>query len=279
MDNNNQEENQIYEIYEVDEKKKFKKIIIVFILALFVLVGSLFTYNRNFVHNNKYAFKFNDVKVERIVVDKLKENFESDEEIAYFIMDTLTYAKMAEERGIEVTEEEIEKVNEEFAAYQKEIALSKKLLEVANEKTKNLTEDQLKGFYEETKDSYVKKGTVKFLGLNSKEIIDPTTVLTEEEIKEYPVNEKTIEELLTGGLLPTDLELNKFVLVDIANEEQEESGMYKYIYIFEKDVTEYASYEESKEYLKIQYDRLYGASSVLEAAYAVQQNTTVEYFN
>lgn len=279
MNNENEkiEEEKVLEIYETENNKRYKKSILFFIISIIILVISGTTYNNHFIQNNKYAFKFNDVKVERSIVEKLKDNFTSEEEIAYFIMDTLTYSKIAEERGITVSEEEIKKVNEEFPVYQKEIALSNKLIDEVSNKTENLTEDELKEFYEETKDTYVKKGTVKFLGITSKDIINPDLQLTEDEVAKYPKNEEKIEQLLENGLVPNDLQLNKFILVDISDENEEET--YRYIYIYEKNVTEYYNFEDSKEYLKTQYDRLYGASSLLEAAYAVQQNTTIEYFN
>lgn len=279
MNNENEkiEEEKVLEIYETENNKRYKKSILFFIISIIILVFSATTYNNHFIQNNKYAFKFNDVKIERSIVEKLKDNFTSEEEIAYFIMDTLTYSKIAEERGITVSEEEIKKVNEEFPVYQKEIALSNKLIDEVSKKTENLTEKELKEFYEETKDTYVKKGTVKFLGITSKDLIDPDLQLTEEEVAKYPKNEEKIEQLLENGLVPNDLQLNKFILVDISDENEEET--YRYIYIYEKNVTEYYNFEDSKEYLKTQYDRLYGASSLLEAASAVQQNTTIEYFN
>lgn len=272
------EEDVIVDIYAAKEDKKFKKTIFGTIIAFILLIVMVTFYNSNFIHNKKYAFKFNNIKVERTIVDKLKDNFDSEEEIAYFIMDTLTYAEIAEEQGITVTDEEIEEVSKEFSVYQKEIALSNKLLNTANEKTTNLTEEELEKFYEETKDSYVKTGTMKFLGLNSESLVDPYLKLTEEEIKEYPENEDTIEHFLESGLLPTDLELDKFILVDIGTDDNGKDS-YRYIYIYEKDVTEYYTFEESKDYLKEQYDRMYGASSILEAGYARQQSSTVEYYN
>ena len=113
-----------------------------------VFIGMHF-YNTQYVSNSKYAFKFNDTKIERSITEQLKDNFSSEEEMAYFIVDTLHFSKIAEEEGITVTEEEINEVGKEFSVYQKEIALSDKLIKTYQEKTNNLTDEDLKKLYEE----------------------------------------------------------------------------------------------------------------------------------
>lgn len=275
-ENKKKEEEKVIEVYELNQDKKYKKSIFICIISIVLIFIGILTYKNSFIHNNKYSFKFNDTKIERKITEQLKDKFSSDEEIAYFIMDTLTYSKIAEEQGITVTQEEIDEVGKEFKVYQKEIALSNKLLENARKKTENVTEEDLKKLYNETKEMYVKKGTIKFLGLNSESIIDSELTLSNEKIKEYPENESTIEDMLNKGLYPTDLVLNKFILVDIS--EEEDKQIYRYLYIYEKEITEYYTFEESKDYLLSEYDKKYGAASILEQGYAVQQNNTVEFY-
>lgn len=273
-----EEEKKILEVFEVKKDKSFKRTIILGVFVLIAVFIGMHFYNTQYVSNSKYAFKFNDTKIERSITEQLKDNFSSEEEMAYFIVDTLHFSKIAEEEGITVTEEEINEVGKEFSVYQKEIALSDKLIKTYQEKTNNLTDEDLKKLYEENKELYVKKGKLKFLALNSSSVIPADEKLTPEEIEQYPSNEDTIESLLAKGLYPNELLKDKFILVDFTQDENN-NPVYRYFYIYDKEVTEYSTFEESKEYIIDEYDKTHGYQYLMSKKQALEETTTIEYYN
>lgn len=273
MNTEKTEEEKIREVYEIDTNYKFKKSIISILLLLVTLTVALRIYSINYISSNKYAFKINNTKIERSVVDQLKPKYSNEEDIAFFVLETMLYANEAEKQGLSVSQEEINKIDS--PVLQKELALKNKLILKTKEKTKNVSEKDLKEIYSKNKDLYVKSGNVTYVGVKSS-----TPLPYNYKFKLTDNRQRvtcSIEEMLSKGFAIEDLSVGKIIPIETKRIGSEYE--YRYITVISRDNIEYRPYEECIPELKSKYDEECGFIHLTKFIKSLEESSTIQYYN
>lgn len=254
-------------VSSINNKRSWIKSIVTLIIAISICLGITAVYKNNVVGNGKYAYKIGDIKITKEEYNYFFDELGGEDDVLFFIADTFILSDLAKKHDISVNKEEIDAV--EYDYFKEELALAEKLQKLAYEKTNNVSEEELKQFYEDNKSLFVKEGTITFAAIQTDSLLPYDHVIKTDDLN---LNEEKISELLENGFDARDLVVNTHVLVS-ANEDYTDC---KYFYFTKKDETEYSSYEEVKETLQDEYDLSYGISALQLYVSKMEETITVE---
>lgn len=222
----------------------------IFSLVLsFVTLAAVYLYfSLTYISPVNTALRVNDIKVDNQTYDQVKAYLSKgsqgdggiDNIVSMYLVDTIILSEKAKELGLKVDEKEIEPFAEHYGKMAERVALRTKLEEFLKEEAKNITEEEMRDFYEKMKDDYyvVADSEFQFYAVQSDMPIPDNYKL---DTARLTLQTATLEELRAYGIhLPKK---------GVHQIESPENDIYQYIIIVDGEVV-YLPYEQVKESIR-----------------------------
>lgn len=151
--------------------------IISLLFSLLTVIGMYFYFTLNYVSPINTALRVGDIRIDNQTFDQVKAyivetNQNSEEEVddnfvSIYLADTAILSEKAKELGLSVTEEDYQDLADGYGKMAERVALRIKLEEFLKEEAE-ISEEEMKAFYEELKDDYyVVDSTFDFYAIQS----------------------------------------------------------------------------------------------------------------
>lgn len=222
----------------------------IFSLVLsFVTLAAVYLYfSLTYISPVNTALRVNDIKVDNQTYDQVKAYLSKgnqgdgdiDNMVSMYLVDTIILSEKAKELGLKVDEKEIEPFAEHYGKMAERVALRTKLEEFLKEEAKNITEEEMRDFYEKMKDDYyaVADSEFQFYAVQSDMPIPDNYKL---DTTRLTLQTATLEELRAYGIHLPEKGVHQI--------ESPENDIYQYIIIVDGEVV-YLPYEQVKESIR-----------------------------
>lgn len=221
--------------------------IISLLFSLLTVIGMYFYFTLNYVSPINTALRVGDIRIDNQTFDQVKAyivetNQNSEEEVddnfvSIYLADTAILSEKAKELGLSVTEEDYQDLADGYGKMAERVALRIKLEEFLKEEAE-ISEEEMKAFYEELKDDYyVVDSTFDFYAIQSDTPIPENYTF---ENSELTLQKGTLKQLRLYGISHP----KKGVFLIESEDENDKS--YKYIVIVNGEL-QYIPFDQVKD--------------------------------
>lgn len=221
--------------------------IISLLFSLLTVIGMYLYFTLNYVSPINTALRIGDIHIDNQTFDQVKAyivetNQNSEEEVddnfvSIYLADTAILSEKAKELGLSVTEEDYQDLADGYGKMAERVALRIKLEEFLKEEAE-ISEEEMKAFYEELKDDYyVVDSTFDFYAIQSDTPIPENYTF---ENSELTLQKGTLKQLRLYGISHP----KKGVFLIESEDENDKS--YKYIVIVNGEL-QYIPFDQVKD--------------------------------